>query len=205
MRSFHPYKPFIPEKATKLIIGSLPPERFCVIPKQFKERDVDFYYGSRDNHFWKILEEVTQTKLEYANTEKAVEQRKQLLEGLHCGITDIIASCDRSENSASDSNLTNINYQPILDYVLQNPSIQTLIYTSHFVQTLVYRYFTIQLGKNWKKQPINNRTNQLHFTNGLVINDFTLYSPSPQALKGLGKNGKEKRLEQYKIIFAGKL
>ena len=29
VRSIHPYEPYIPEGATKLIIGTMPPFRFC--------------------------------------------------------------------------------------------------------------------------------------------------------------------------------
>ena len=203
MRSFHQYPLFVPENATKLIVGSMPPERFCRIPKQLKEKDVDFYYGSKDNYFWKLLSEVCQTKLDYENTIQAVTHRKELLTSLHCGITDIIASCERSQNSASDSNLKEIIFQPIFQYALEHPTIKTLIYTSHFVQTNVYRYFASLFGKDWKKESINNshRQHQLYFPDRLVLDDVTLYSPSPQALKGLGKNGKEKRTEQYRNVF----
>ncbi len=204
MRSFHPYSPFIPPDATRLIIGSLPPERFCLSPKQLKDKDVYFFYGSKDNHFWRLLEDISQTKLNYENSEIAIAQRMNLLITLSCGITDIIASCVRMENNASDSNLKDIVFQPILQYQQEHPTINTFIYTSHFAQTKVYQYFTKIFGKNWKKEVVNDdiRHHQLYFPNGLVLNDFTLYSPSPQALKGLGKNGKEKRLEQYREIFA---
>ena len=42
----HPYEPFIPENATKLIVGTLPPPRFTT--GELKEGDVNFCYGSRD-------------------------------------------------------------------------------------------------------------------------------------------------------------
>ena len=51
--SIHPYREYIPENASKLIIGTIPPFRFCVSgEKRLYPRDVDFYYGSRDNGFW---------------------------------------------------------------------------------------------------------------------------------------------------------
>lgn len=134
----------------------------------------------------------------------AIEQRKSLLVKSHCGITDIIASCERSQNNASDSNLTNIQYQPLLEYLQKYPTIKTLIYTSLFVQIQVYRYFTQTFQHNWKKEKLDNykRAYRLYFPDAFVLEDITLYSPSPQALKGLGKNGKQKRLEQYRIVFS---
>lgn len=202
MRSFHPYPPFIPKNATRLIIGSIPPERFCIDPKLLKEKDFDFYYGSRDNHFWKLLGMATHTI--YPNKEHPIDDCKQLLTTLHCGITDIVASCDRVQGSASDSNLKNIAYQPIWQYIQQNLKIKTLIYTSHFVQQQVYHYFRHTLGNTWKKEQLEDygdRHRRLRFPDGISLEDWTLYSPSPQALKGLGENGKEKRLEQYKHLF----
>ena len=51
----HPFPPFVPTNATKLIIGSIPPQRFCNQKENgisLYPDDVNFYYGSRDNSFW---------------------------------------------------------------------------------------------------------------------------------------------------------
>ena len=45
MISVHPYQPFVPPQATKLIVGTMPPLRFCTEPRLLYEDDVDFYYG----------------------------------------------------------------------------------------------------------------------------------------------------------------
>ena len=39
----HPYEEYIPENATKLILGTIPPYRFC-IRQGLHADDVDFYY-----------------------------------------------------------------------------------------------------------------------------------------------------------------
>ncbi|TDI73724.1 MAG: uracil-DNA glycosylase family protein, partial [Bacteroidetes bacterium] len=52
----HPYSPFIPENATKLIVGTLPPPRFTT--GDLKVGDVDFCYGSRDGYLWPILDRI---------------------------------------------------------------------------------------------------------------------------------------------------
>ena len=49
----HPYPPFIPEEATRLIVGTLPPPRFST--KDLRFDDVNFCYGSKDGMLWKIL------------------------------------------------------------------------------------------------------------------------------------------------------
>ncbi|MCB0470404.1 MAG: uracil-DNA glycosylase family protein, partial [Flavobacteriaceae bacterium] len=65
----HPYPPFIPSKATKLIVGTLPPPRFSI--GNLKSDDVNFCYGSRDGQLWKILDEIFNLNLKYENTQEA--------------------------------------------------------------------------------------------------------------------------------------
>ena len=73
----HPYKPFIPENATKLIVGTLPPPRFS--KGIFKKGDVDFCYGSIDGQLWKILDEIFHLNLLFEPTKEAILERKDFL------------------------------------------------------------------------------------------------------------------------------
>ena len=57
----HPYSPFIPEKANKLIVGTIPPPRFSS-GNLFAE-DVDFCYGSKYGLLWPILNKVFDLQL----------------------------------------------------------------------------------------------------------------------------------------------
>ena len=122
MKSTHPFEPYIPADSEKLIIGTIPPPRFCKESYQLYENDVNFYYGSRDNYFWCILEEVYETKLEYSNTERAVQQRKDLLQKLKIGITDIVDSCIHSGDSAADSDLKEIKQKDIKSLLQKYPA-----------------------------------------------------------------------------------
>ncbi|MBD5164574.1 hypothetical protein [Helicobacter sp.] len=80
--SIHPYKPHICQGATKLIIGTIPPYRFCTNGiKKLDDGDIDFYYGSRDNYFWDLMSEITNQKLQHKKTPK-----KQLRSERHCWI-----------------------------------------------------------------------------------------------------------------------
>lgn len=72
----HPYKPFIPERATKLIVGTLPPPRFSM--GNLKKGDVDFCYGSIDGQLWKILDEIFTLNLHFETTDLAIQQRKKI-------------------------------------------------------------------------------------------------------------------------------
>lgn len=193
MKSTHPFEPYIPADSEKLIIGTIPPPRFCKEPYQLYENDVNFYYGSRDNYFWGILEEVFERKLEYSNTEQAVQQRKDLLKKLKIGITDIVDSCIHSGDSAADSDLKDIEQKDIKSLLQKYPVIDSLIYTSEFVKKLVNEHF-----KTYHSIDPINRKKQSVKIDGKLYQVKILYSPSPSALRNLGKGGAEKRKEQYR-------
>jgi hypothetical protein len=70
----HPYQPFIPENATKLIVGTLPPPRFS--GGKLKKGDVNFCYGSIDGLLCPVLDKIFQLNLDFETTDKAIKQRK---------------------------------------------------------------------------------------------------------------------------------
>ncbi len=193
MKSTHPYEPFIPAGATKLIIGTIPPPRFCKDPQVLEQDDVNFYYGSKDNYFWEILSEVFKEELDYANTQKAIDQRKKLLEIQKVGITDIIAHCEHKKDSASDKDIEYPSHKDLKKLLEENPQINCLIYTSEFVKKQVNDYF-----KTYHSIESGDKKKQTLKILDKTYNVRILYSPSPQALRNLGPNGKEERLKQYK-------
>ncbi|MEO6831615.1 MAG: hypothetical protein ABI378_04890 [Chitinophagaceae bacterium] len=196
----HPYQPFIPKNATKLIIGSIPPQRFCVLKngeKVLETKDVDFYYGSKDNSFWRLVGAVFNISLEEANTNTAVEQRKQVLAENGMGITDIVASCQRKEDNSSDENLDIIERKDLRKLLSDNPQIDTLIYTSDFIKKQVNVYFktyhsTIPTAKKEFTLKIDTKIYKVKI----------LFSPSPNALRNMGQGGSERRQQQYREFLA---
>ncbi|MGB2152731.1 MAG: hypothetical protein ACPH57_05650 [Flavobacteriaceae bacterium] len=84
----HPYPPYIPETATRLIVGTLPPPRFS--SGELNDQDVDFCYGSSNGMLWKIWDRLYDLKLVYENTYYATEQRKAFLKRERFGICDIV-------------------------------------------------------------------------------------------------------------------
>jgi len=97
----HPYFPFIPDKAAVLFVGSFPPIRLIRKTNNYSSdplttiynsyltrnrkrgKDIDFYYGTSDNYFWKILAEIFQKQLD--NKEAII----RFLEMSDIGITDV--------------------------------------------------------------------------------------------------------------------
>lgn len=123
----HPYDPYIPEGATKLIVGTLPPPRFTT--RELKEGDVDFCYGSRDGQLWVILDKVFGLNLKFESTNEAVEQRKDFLIKNHIGICDMVASARREKIDASDIGMMHVELRDLIHVLQKFPSIETLLFT----------------------------------------------------------------------------
>lgn len=123
----HPYKPYIPKNATKLIVGTLPPPRFSM--GNLKKGDVDFCYGSIDGQLWKIIDEIFTLNLLFETSDLAIKQRKKFLIENNMGICDIVASCEREKMDASDLGMSNIVLRDLLLFIKKNPSINTLLLT----------------------------------------------------------------------------
>lgn len=196
MTDYHPFEPFIPANATKLIIGTIPPPRFCLPNPDLSENDVDFYYGSEDNNFWCLIGEVFETNFVKENIPEAITQRKDFLKKHNMGIADIIKSCKRKNNLAADDKIENPKYKEIDSVLLKNKKIDTLIYTSGFVKKCMHNIIKTSHSikkENWRSQEvkISGKSYKVHI----------LYSPSPQALRNMGKNGPGKILAQYKEVL----
>lgn len=128
----HPFTPFVHEEIKYLIIGSFPGKGQT--EKIITEED--WFYGAKRNTFWKIMEEVYQTEL------STTSAKQKLFTSLKMGIGDIILKAVRIENTNSDSNLQVIEYndKEIKDILLTN-KIETIFFTSHFVQKIVKKFF----------------------------------------------------------------
>lgn len=195
-KSVHPFAPYIPEGATKLLIGTIPPHRFCVHSLD-AEKDVDFYYGSKDNYFWSLLSEATGIPLQYyKNCTEAVQERKDLLAKLGIGITDIIDQCVHKNGRSDDASLEVIELKPLRTLLKEYPNINTLYYTSEYVKKLIN---TCGIADKSYHNCVDKKSRQYSvFIEGKEYQVVILYSPSPNALRSISK---ENRLTQYKKVF----
>jgi hypoxanthine-DNA glycosylase len=194
MKNIHPYHHFIPIAATRLLVGTIPPARFCSPNhKELYDSDVDFYYGSKDNAFWSLIGEVFGEDFERSNTLEAIEQRKSFLTKHKIGITDIISACSRENLSASDEDLKDLILKDLNQLLIDHPKIDTLIYTSEFVKKQVNKHFN-----GYHLVDKENKNKQSIKINGKQYDVRILYSPSPSGLRNLGIEGRIKRLNQYK-------
>ena len=115
----HPYPPYIPKNATKLIVGTLPPPRFTT--GDLKEGDVDFCYGSRDGLLWAVLDKMFHLDLKYETTARAIEQRENFLKEYGIGICDTVESCKRDKIDASDLGMMDVELRDLIGILRKHP------------------------------------------------------------------------------------
>lgn len=213
---FHPFKPYLNANTKKIIVGTLPPPRFCT--KDFKEADVNFCYGSKDNLLWQVLNKIFNLNLLFDNSNEAVKQRKEFLDKNHIGICDIVDSCKREKVDASDLGMNDIVLRDILGYLKKYKNIDTIIFTGGNSKNGPEYFFR----KVLKEHNINivNTSNQIPKTNEIILHNRTiktisLTSPSNAANRSIGANEYYKkrkqedkdystfdfRVEQYEKVF----
>ncbi|WP_339634746.1 uracil-DNA glycosylase family protein [Bizionia echini] len=197
----HPYKPFIQEDTTKLIVGTLPPPRFST--GNLLEKDVDFCYGSYYNSLWLFIDKIHNLNLRYDNSDKAILERKQFLIKHKIGICDIVESAEREKIDASDIGMTNIILRDILGYLKEYPKIDTLLFTGGNSKNGPEYFFRKHLKTyNLKLETVSNevpRTHQFNINTGnskRLIKTISLTSGSGAA------NISISRLPLYKQLKA---
>ncbi len=120
----HPFKPFVPDKATVLIVGSFPGMEQIVN----KDNPEEWFYSAADNLFWVILSDAFKAEL------KTVKQKKDFFTTKGIAITDIFAKVKRKEKSNLDKFLTQMEYNKEIKSIIENSEIKKLFFTSKFVE-----------------------------------------------------------------------
>ncbi len=127
MLEIHPFGSFVPHTSKHLILGSFPGRL---------SKENNWFYCTKRNQFWTILESVYKTKLDT----KAKKQK--LFKKLGIAVTDIVLSCDRKSGTNSDTNLTNIIYNTkTISKILKENNIKQIFFTSRFVEKKFLRLF----------------------------------------------------------------
>lgn len=194
----HPYPPFIPEKATKLIVGTLPPPRFTT--GALKDGDVDFCYGSRDGQLWQILDRIFNLNLTYENTAEAIAQRELFLQKRGIGICDIVASAKREKIDASDIGMTQVKLRDLIAVLQQNPKIDTLLFTGGNSKNGPEYFFRRNIKEyNLTLEIVSNSVPRIHKfqlpNNGRILQTVSLIAPSGAANRAVGSIPAYKKLK----------
>jgi len=194
----HPFPPFIPEGATKLIVGTLPPPRFTT--GELKPDDVDFCYGSRDGQLWQIIDKVFELDLLYENTGRAIQQRMNFLNEQKVGICDMVEYAFRDKIDASDIGILNPQLRDMIPLLKEYTSVDTLLFTGgnskngpeFFFRRHIKDYPEIQLER------INETVPKIHTfeLDDRIIKTVSLTAPSGAANRAVGS------MELYKKLKA---
>jgi G:T/U-mismatch repair DNA glycosylase len=197
---------YTPVGATSLLIGTFPSVLVREAFNRLRPTDIDFFYGSIDNNFWKDLGIIYNRDFSFKRSQEAVEQRMQLLDELKLAMSDAIFACETS-GSAMDTALQNIEPNVYLIDVLDNTTtIDTLFFTSSSgkvnAETLMLRVLkdSGRMTKMNITQKSGPRMRSFLFTGNTGqqrhMKTITLYSPSPLA-EQWGSLTPEKRRAQY--------
>ncbi|WP_072680461.1 uracil-DNA glycosylase family protein [Arcobacter sp. LA11] len=213
---FHPYKPFLNKYTKRIIVGTLPPPRFCT--KEYKEKDVLFCYGSQDGLLWQALDKIFDLKLVYNRSDFAIDQRKDFLIKNRLGICDIVDSCQREKVDASDIGMKDVLLRDILAYLKKYQMIDTIIFTGGYCKNSP-EYFLRKVlkEKNIKFEIVDENIPKVHKFeyDNRIFKTISLTSPSNAANRSIGANPyykeqKQKnknyttfdfRVEQYEKVF----
>jgi len=198
----HPYPPYIPENATRLIVGTLPPPRFTT--GELKPGDVDFCYGSRDGQLWLVLDRMFDLNLKYENTAEAIAQRERFLHEYGIGICDTVESCRREKIDATDLGMSEVELRDVIGILRKHPKIDSLLFTGgnskngpeYFFRRLLKLY---DLGF----KVVSNDVPRIHqfVLDGRVINTVSLTAPSGSANRAVGSMELYKRLKKQNPEF----
>ena len=196
---FHPYPPFIPKTATKLIVGTLPPPRFTT--GELKEGDVDFCYGSRDGQLWTILDKMFGLNLTFETTAQAIEQRERFLIKRGIGICDIVASAKREKIDASDIGMMDVELRALIGVLEQNPKIDTLIFTGGNSKNGPEYFFRRKIKEhNVSLKLISNKIPRIHSfqlpRSGRTVKTVSLIAPSGAANRAVGSLAAYKKMKE---------
>lgn len=135
MIEIHPFENFVPQNAEFLILGSFA-GRQAFKGTGSTEVAYDWFYGTKRNQFWPILEEVYGIKL------RDKQSKQDLLADLRIAIADIIYKCERMDGNNLDSNLTNIEYnKDKISEILVQKQIEKIFFTSRFVELKFKKVF----------------------------------------------------------------
>lgn len=98
----HSFEPVYDRNSKILILGTLP---------SVKSRENNFYYGHKQNRFWKVLEHILNESVP-----ESTDEKKQMLLKHNIAIWDVIQSCDiRGSSDSSIKNVEPADIRRILD------------------------------------------------------------------------------------------
>ncbi len=127
----HPFPPLFNENSKILILGSFP---------SVKSREQLFFYGHKQNRFWKVVSFVLDAK-----TPETIEEKKTFLFNNGIALWDVIASCEIT--GSSDSSIKNVLPNDIGE-ILQNADIKQIFVNGKTAEKYYNKYIREKVKRN---------------------------------------------------------
>ena len=140
----HSFEPIFDSASQILILGTLP---------SVKSRETNFYYGHKQNRFWKVLAALFQEPIP-----ETIDEKKHLLLRHHIAIWDVIQSCDIK--GSSDSSIKNVVPADIAK-ILKESSVQRIYANGDKAYRLYKKYCEKETGKKAEKLPSTSPANAI--------------------------------------------
>ena len=119
----HSFEPVYDKASEILILGTLP---------SVKSRENNFYYGHKQNRFWKVLATLLKEPVPHT-----IEEKKAMLLARRIALWDVIQSCDIK--GSSDSSIKNV--QPTdIGMILEKTNITRIYANGNKAGQLYKRY-----------------------------------------------------------------
>ena len=138
----HSFEPVYNTDSKIFIFGTLP---------SVKSRENHFYYGHKQNRFWKLLARICEE-----DVPETIEEKKAMLLRNHIAIWDVIYSCDIQ--GSSDSSIKNV-VPTDLKQVLANSSITQIYANGNKAGSLYKKYQQANTNMNITVLPSTSPAN----------------------------------------------
>ena len=122
----HPFKPVIFKESRVLILGSFP---------SVKSREVDFYYGNKNNRFFKILEVIFDE-----NIGESREAKIDFLRRHKIALFDVVKSCEIVGSSDSSLIVKEVND---IGKLIENTDIEKILLNGKKAFEIFQKYIKI--------------------------------------------------------------
>lgn len=123
-----------------LILGTYPPHE--------SRWSYPFYYPNRVNNFWPVMAAIQGLSLTSFEGERAVLERKKLMENVRVGVQNLGLRIERKGRGASDNDIRITEYQSILSIINSNTSLERILLTGYSGKTSTYKDFIKYLKQN---------------------------------------------------------
>lgn len=185
----HPFRryPETDNKATRLILGSFPPNKFTNYKDRQTKCDKEFFYGSRDNVFWDLFVFAKELGFKWPDD---FELLTSWIKNNNWVVSDIILKSTRKKDTATDNDLQPIEWNiQIINQIVQKNPIKIIYFTSNWVRNNFDKHVKPKLKTSEQFQ------------------DIVLISPSPAGListnwaRKILKKSEMESLEEYRIRY----